>query len=105
MWHKSLDAHVTVHTPYTTAFLIILLEIPNYQTSIHVAIYLPTAGRNSEFLSDLANLRASLENLLSSPPDASVFIRGDSNVNSNKHFLIELSKRIQRSTVGSQPKY
>ena len=61
MWRKMLDPYVTVHPTQTSSFLPIVLDIPGKMTMIHVAVYLPTAGKESEFLSELADLNLTIE--------------------------------------------
>ena len=57
---------------------------------IHVCLYLPTAGKESDFLSDLAKLRIDIDDLSENANDAAVFIKGDGNSS---------SKNISRSIV------
>jgi hypothetical protein len=84
MWRTELDPYITPLPTASSSFLPILLNIPGYSTSIHVAIYLPTAGRNSEFISALSLLDTFLleAQVMYSCP---VFIRGDANCNPNNH--------------------
>ena len=69
---------------YPTAFLPIVLDIPGNTPMIHIALYLPTAGKETEFLTELANLRISIEHLQSIYPKAAVFLRGDCNASRTK---------------------
>ena len=103
MWAKHLDPYVTVHPTTTSAFTAIVLQIPGYQVSIHIVCYLPTAGREQDFVSELTNLRICLEDLTEQYPSAILYMRGDSNVNKNnrnrvillKQFLLKFSlKRV-----------
>ena len=57
MWSKEYDPYVTVHVPNSSAFLPIVLDIPGNTPMIHIALYLPTAGKENDFLTELANLR------------------------------------------------
>ena len=81
LWSRSLDPYVTVHPTPTSAFTTIILAIPNYMISIHITIYLPTHGKDVEFLADMAELRICLADLCHQFPDAAIYIRGDGNVN------------------------
>ena len=56
-----------------------ILDKPGYQTSIHVNIYLHTAGKESAFMEDLALLEDTLDELAESYPDSVTYIRGDAN--------------------------
>ena len=49
MWHKSLDSFITLHPPPSASILPIILRLPDRQVSIHIAIYLPTSGKDMEF--------------------------------------------------------
>ena len=42
-------------------------------------IYLPTAGKESQFLEDLGLMQATVEELLETYPNSLLFIRGDAN--------------------------
>ena len=92
LWRKWLDPFVTVLKLVSPSFIPILIKLPNYQTSIHVAIYLPTHGKDTEFISALADLGNCLEELYSTYPGAALYIRGDGNVNAkngNRVILLE----------------
>ena len=81
MWKKCLDPFVTIHPVNTPAFTPLILQPPGYQLSIHIALYLPTSGKEQEFATELTNLRTCLDELSVLYPSALVFIRGDGNVN------------------------
>ena len=90
MWKKALDPYVTVHQPNTSAFIFIIIEIPGTQTSIHGSLYLPTSGKESEYMTELSNLKTEVENLRDKFPGAPLFLRGDANSsrsNLNRDFL------------------
>ena len=78
-WKKDLDPFISLNIPDTPAFLSVSLDIPGYIPMVHLAIYLPTAGKDSEFLSDLASMRIFIEKVKHERPAAAVFVRGDSN--------------------------
>ena len=77
MWETSLDPYISVVPTTSSAVAAILLNLPGVSISAHVAIYLPTAGQEAQFLSALADL----EELLRIHENLRIFIRGDSNVN------------------------
>ena len=90
MWKKVLDPYVTVHQPNTSAFLFIVIDIPGVQTSIHGSLYLPTSGKESDYFTELSNLKTEVENLHEKFPGAPLFLRGDANSsksNLNRNFL------------------
>ena len=57
MWNSHLDPFITVHKPSSPAFLAIIPKLPNLPTTIHVALYLPTVGKEAEYLTELAKLK------------------------------------------------
>ena len=101
LWKRSLDPFITVHHVTTSAFIPLILAMPHHQVSIHICIYLPTYGKDSQFVADLAELRVCIDDILDKHPNALVFVRGDGNVNAkNKrrvdllnHFVHELRLR------------
>ena len=50
MWRRSFDPYVTVLTTESTAILPIKFAPPQQPVTFHIAIYLPTGGRNEEFV-------------------------------------------------------
>ena len=81
LWRHDLDPYVKIHPVTTPAFTPLILSLPNTVLTIHIVIYLPTSGRDSEFISEMASLRACMEELRDVYPNALFFVRGDSNVN------------------------
>ena len=98
LWKQSLDSHISVPTQISTSFLPIIYSPPGSPPSIHCAVYLPTSGQETQFVEQLLELKALIEDLKDKYPEAIVFIRGDSNVNMNnkcrtkvfEHFSSEL---------------
>ena len=91
MWRQSLDPFVTIIHVDTSALLPVLLEVPNFQPSIHIGLYLPTAGKETEYLMELSKLSVLLDDLDKRFPTAAIFIRGDANSsqsNQNRHALL-----------------
>ena len=81
LWQATLDPYITVIPSDSPSIAAILMKVPGISSSVHVAIYLPTAGQEAQFVSALASLDHCLEELLVSDEDLQVFIRGDANVN------------------------
>ena len=79
LWRNRLDPYVTVMEAVSTSFLFIVLDIPGTQPSIHGAVYLPTAGKEVEYMSDLAKIKTTIEDLKVKHPEALLFLRGDAN--------------------------
>ena len=80
MWKSKLDPYISPLTITSSSFLPVLLNIPGFSKSIHIALYLPTAGRNSEFVSALALLDSFLQEAKNTY-NCPIFIRGDANCN------------------------
>ena len=90
LWKKDLDPYITVQISDSPAFLPVVLEIPGFRTTIHIAAYLPTAGKEAEYLAELARMRITIEDLQSRFPSACFFLRGDCNsskTNTNRNLL------------------
>ena len=83
MWKKSLDSFITVHQVSSPSFLPIILRLPNSPDSIHICLYLPTSGQETEFADAITDLRVVIEDLKKKYPEAIIYLRGDSNVNKN----------------------
>ena len=81
LWRKYLDPFIKVVNVNSSAFLPIVISIPGSRTSVHVALYLPTHGQDTEFVSELANLRNCLDDLITEYGNPCIYIRGDGNVN------------------------
>ena len=81
MWRKEYDPFVTVHQSPTSSILPLVFDHPDLRPSVHLTIYLPTAGREAEFVDALAHLANIIDEMKEIHPNALLFIRGDANVN------------------------
>ena len=81
MWRRSLDPHIQIHPVLTSAFLPIILQPPSTRPSVHIAIYLPTSGKEYEFITELASLKNCLDEINEKYSQPAIFIRGDGNCN------------------------
>ena len=81
LWKQWLDPYIKVIPPTSSSYLAIVLRLPGRQTSVHVSLYLPTHGQDTEFVSELAGLKICLDKLNSEYDYPIIFIRGDANVN------------------------
>ena len=70
MWKKSLDKYVTIHEVQSSRILPIIIDQPGYQPSVHINIYLPTAGREDEFVEELSVLENVVDDILEKHPNA-----------------------------------
>ena len=93
MWKTELDPFIVPLPTSSPAFLPILLRIPGYAPSIHVALYLPTSGKDPEFVSALSQLDTFLEEVATTH-DCPVYIRGDANCNPRNHLRSTLFKHF-----------
>ena len=106
MWKQSLDPYITLIPVDTPAFLPVLLQIPNIKPSIHIGVYLPTAGKETEFLTELSKLNDLLDEINQKHPGAAIFIRGDRNSsqrNQKRHALLTSfckDKNLRRTKIG-----
>ena len=81
LWKESLDKYVSIPPVVSSSFLSLIFQPPSSPPSLHIALYLPTSGKEAEFIEEISKLRNFLENILDENPDYIIFIRGDSNVN------------------------
>ena len=79
MWKKSLDPHISIHPVQSSAILPVVLQLPGARTSVHIAVYLPTSGKEYEFISELASLKICIEELQGKHGNPVIFLRGDAN--------------------------
>ena len=91
LWKHNLDPFINVHPVSTTAFLPIIFNPPNNPTSIHICIYLPTSGKEAQFMEEISSLSSVIGDILLLYPGAPIFLRGDFNVsdkNKNRTALL-----------------
>ena len=81
MWKSHLDQYVNPCTTVSSSFLPLIFSPPGLATTIHIAVYLPTAGKDVEFVEEIVKLNLCIQELLTKHPDADLYIRGDVNVN------------------------
>ena len=94
LWQTSLDPYVKTLATTSSAVLPLLLSVPGLAISAHVGVYLPTAGKDPEFVSALSELESVVQSI-SEEYSCPIYIRGDCNVNKNnknraklfRHFL------------------
>ena len=79
LWRKELDPYVTILEPTSSRILVLVLDVPGFQVSIHINIYLPTAGKEEEFMEQLALLEDTIDHINEKYADSVLYIRGDAN--------------------------
>ena len=83
MWLTSLDQYVTILPTSSPAILPAMVKMPGLITSYHIGIYLPTAGKEEDFIISLAALNIIIEDILEKTDGkCPIFIRGDGNSSS-----------------------
>ena len=98
MWQSQLEPYIKILPTSSSSFLPILLSIPGVAISAHIAIYLPTSGKEAEFGSALAALEVCIDQI-KEEYSCPVYLRGDCNVNPKnksrstlfKHFCLKHS--------------
>ena len=104
LWRRGIDPYISVHNVASSSFTPLIFAQPNHQKSIHVGIYLPTHGKDVEFVSELASLEICLQDLLNQHPGAQIFVRGDANVNAkNTKRVALLQTLINKFSLNNVP--
>ena len=104
LWEPNLDPYVSIHPTGTSSFTVLILQIPGYQISVQISLYMPTSGKDQEFVAELTNLRVCIEHLTNLYPECALFVRGDSNVNSkNKNRSVILSQFLEMFSLRRVP--
>ena len=85
LWRREHDPYVSIPKVSSSAFIPLIYNPPDLPLTIHLAIYLPTAGRENDFVKELAALDACVSDLLDKFPEAIIFLRGDFNVSNSNH--------------------
>ena len=82
LWKQLLDKYISVIPQLTSSsFLLLIFSFPGLTTSIHISIYLPTSGKDIEFVEQIVKLNECIRKLSDKHPEAVIYIRGDANVN------------------------
>ena len=97
LWKKALDKFVTVLPLCTPSFLPVLLQPPKCLPSIHIAMYLPTSGKEKEFIEEATKLSNFLDETIEKHPGCPIFIRGDSNVNKKNESRVKILNHLLSS--------
>ena len=92
IWKRKFDPFMTPRSVSSSSFLPVVLHPPGFLPTIHVCIYLPTYGREKEFLHEFSSLISTIEDLMAEFPDSPLYLRGDFNVSGNHLKRSELLK-------------
>ena len=93
MWHKSLSPHLKVLETSSSSYVSVLLSPPG-----HTAVYLPTAGKEGEWLSSLLDLEQHVMEVIEKHHgELATYLRGDFNASTkNKTRATYLSAAVSR---------
>ena len=94
MWRTEYDPFVSILAVESSAFLPLLFSPPGHPLSIHIAVYLPTQGKENEFMAEIAKLSSYIDQMYDQYPEALFYLRGDFNVNNNNIQRITLLKHF-----------
>ena len=83
LWKIELQQNIKPLPLMSPSFLPVLFTPQNLKPSIHISIYLPTSGKEDDFVAAITDLKNFIEEIRLMYPDAHLFIRGDANVNEN----------------------
>ena len=95
-WRSELHPFIDIFPVCTPSYLPIICKQPGVIPSVHVAIYLPTAGREKQFINDIAALSNTFDEISTQYPDSPIYLRGDFNVNSKNKSRSELLEHFMR---------
>ena len=96
LWLKELDPYIEVVSTNTNAFLPVILKMPGLKISVHIALYMPTHSKDTEFVADLAEIRNCLDDLTARFSYPVFYIRGDGNVNPNNTMRVILLQQLMK---------
>ena len=94
LWKKNLDQLVTVFPSPSSSLLPIVFTPPNQVPAILLTIYLPTAGKDVEYVEEITNLNNLVYDLIEKYPDAMLFLRGDANANPKDTKRVDSIKKL-----------
>ena len=79
LWKSELDPFITILPSETSRISAIVLDMPGQQTTVHINIYLPTSGKEAEFIASLGTLQAVIDDAKEAHPTAHIYVKGDAN--------------------------
>ena len=94
LWKRSLDPFIKCFNCPSPGILPLVFSPPGLLKSIHITLYLPTAGKDSEYVLEIVKLLHCIEDLMSLYPDAYLFIRGDGNANAKDKLRSSLIENL-----------
>ena len=80
MWHTSLSPFIKVIETNSPSFVSVLFSPPGCLPSLHTGVYLPTAGRDGDWLAALIELEKHIGEVSDQHNGAlAIYLRGDFN--------------------------
>ena len=70
LWKKEWDPYIKILPPKTSSFLAMEFSPTGLPPSLHICVYLPTAGKDSKFVDNLAQLSLAVESMKEENPGA-----------------------------------
>ena len=94
LWRKSLDPYVSTVPSTSSSFLPIIFSPPGYKPSVHITVYLPTAGQDEQFIEEIVKLNNFMLDYVEKHSDSIFYIRGDVNVNQKDKKRIKIFNKF-----------
>ena len=79
MWKVELDHLVTILPSETSRITTLFFDPPDTLTTFHINIYLPTSGKDAQYINTLATLQATIYDVSTQYPDTLMYVKGDAN--------------------------
>ena len=74
LWRQELNPFISVVSVDSTAFLPLVFAPPDQAVSVHISVYLPTQGQESEFIDCLSSLSMVMEELSDKYPKCTFYL-------------------------------
>ena len=94
MWNKKLSQFVTKLSSPCPSLTAILFSPPCSIPSVHISLYLPTAGKDDEFSEECLKIHFCLLEIREKYPNCPMFLRGDTNCNPKNKKRCEILNKI-----------
>ena len=94
LWKKIIDPYVTIVPSSTSSILSLVFSPPGLVPAILICLYLPTAGKDLEFVEEVTKLNDTILEMVVKYPDAMIFIRGDANANPKDTRRVDIVKKL-----------
>ena len=83
LWHSSLSPYLKVLPTTSSSFFSVLISVPGHLPALHTAVYLPTAGRDGDWLVSVVELEEHVRGYIAQfSGHLATFLRCDLNASS-----------------------